>query len=85
MNVWNGHKWVSPDAEFGKVRQRKNDKADTKHFDAEMPDAQQEIARALDAERLRARLGHKIATVLDMAAGDAESVEAIAAIRAVLQ
>ncbi len=70
VKVWSGHKWVSPDAEFGEVCQRQNDKADTDTFDAEMPDAQVELARALDAERLRKRIGIKTCTVLDMAAGD---------------
>jgi hypothetical protein len=75
VKVWNGHKWVSPDAEFGKVRQRKSDKADVENFDAEMPDAQQELARALDTEHLRSRLGHKVCAVLDMAAGDSTLAE----------
>jgi hypothetical protein len=70
VKVWSGHKWVSPDAEFGEVCQRQNDKADTDTFDAEMPDAQVELARALDAERLRNRIGIKTCTVLDMTAGD---------------
>ena len=56
VKVWNGHKWAGPDAEFGEVRQRKSDKADVEYFDAEMPDAQVELARSLDAERLRVRL-----------------------------
>jgi hypothetical protein len=46
------------------LRQRKPQR------DAEMPDAQQELARALDSEKLRARLGHKACTMLDMAAGN---------------
>jgi hypothetical protein len=33
--VWNGHKWASKDAEFGEVRQRKSEKADTEHLDTE--------------------------------------------------
>ncbi|MBB4391473.1 hypothetical protein [Bradyrhizobium sp. ERR14] len=70
VKVWNGHQWSSPDAEFGKVRQRKSDKADTEQFDAEMPDAQAELARALDTEKLRGTLGHKATSILDMAAGD---------------
>ncbi|WP_426611282.1 hypothetical protein [Bradyrhizobium sp. McL0616] len=37
VKVWNGHAWVSPDAEFGEVRKRKSEKADIEHFDAEMP------------------------------------------------
>ncbi|MBR0903362.1 hypothetical protein [Bradyrhizobium liaoningense] len=75
VKVWNGHKWTSPDAEFGKVRQRKSEKADTEQFDAEMPDAQVELARALDLERLRKMLGPKTCTVLDMAAGDSTLAE----------
>ena len=73
--VWTGHKWASPDSEFGEVRQRKSDKADTEHFDAEMPDAQTELARAMDAEKLRNRLGAKTCTVLDMAASDSTLAE----------
>lgn len=75
VKVWNGHKWVSPDAEFGEVRRRKSEKADTEHFDAEMPDAQQELARAMDTERLRTRLGHKVAMILDMASSDSTLAE----------
>lgn len=70
VKVWNGHKWVSPDAVYGKARQRKSEKADAENFDAETPDAQAELARSLDLERLRKALGHKTATVLDMAAAD---------------
>lgn len=70
VKVWNGHKWVSPDAEFGEVRQRKSDKADAENFDAEIPDVQEELARAMDAEKLRGRLGHKTVMVLDMALTD---------------
>ncbi|MET4229825.1 hypothetical protein AB7Z32_19985 [Bradyrhizobium sp. 482_C4_N1_1] len=70
VKVWDGHKWTSPDALFGKIRTRKSEKADAEIFDAEMPDAQVELTRALDTEKLRARLGHKTATSLDMAAGD---------------
>ncbi|MGX1349667.1 hypothetical protein AB7M49_003243 [Bradyrhizobium elkanii] len=55
---------------FGKVRQRKSDKADTGYWDVVIPDAQAELARSMDAERLRDRIGHKTATILDMAAGD---------------
>ncbi|MET4121781.1 hypothetical protein ABIB85_008496 [Bradyrhizobium sp. JR1.5] len=40
-----------------------------------MPDAQQELARALDTEKLRARLGHKACTMLDMAAGNSTLAE----------
>ncbi|MEH2546900.1 hypothetical protein V1283_003545 [Bradyrhizobium sp. AZCC 2262] len=75
VKVWNGHKWVGPEAEFGEVRQRKSDKADTEHFDAEIPDAQMELARAMDAERLRNRLGHKMVAVLDMASSDSTLAE----------
>jgi hypothetical protein len=70
VKVWDGHAWVSPEERFTEVRRRKSDKADTENFDAEMPDAQQELARAMDTERLRRTLGSKISTVLDMAAGD---------------
>ncbi|SCB36056.1 hypothetical protein GA0061099_1005417 [Bradyrhizobium yuanmingense] len=70
VKVWSGHQWTTPDAEFGKVRQRKSEKADTESWDAEMPDAQAELARVLDTEKLRARLGHKVTRILDMAAGD---------------
>jgi hypothetical protein len=35
-----------------------------------MPDAQTELARAMDTERLRARLGHKVTAILDMASSD---------------
>jgi hypothetical protein len=75
VKVWNGHKWAGPDAEFGEVRQRKSEKADTEHFDAEMPDAQAELARALDTETLRGRLGHKACTVLDNASSDSTLAE----------
>jgi hypothetical protein len=75
VKVWDGHAWVSPEERFGEVRQRKSDKADTEHFDAEMPDAQEELARAMDVERLRARLGHKVATILDMASSDSTLAE----------
>jgi hypothetical protein len=68
--VWNGRKWVSPDARFGAVRKRKVEKADTEHFDVKLPDVQEELARALDVERLRARLGYKVTTILDMASSD---------------
>jgi len=70
VKVWSGHQWTTPDAEFGRVRQRKSDKADVEHFDAEMPDAQAELARSMDLERLRKALGRKVALILDMAAGD---------------
>lgn len=75
VKVWGGHKWVSPDAEFGEVRQRKSEKADVEYFDAEMPNAQAEIDRMLDTERLRVRLGAKTCTILDMAAGDSTLAE----------
>lgn len=75
VKVWNGHKWVDPDAEFGEVRQRKSDMADTENFDADMPDAQEELARAMDTEKLRNRLGAKTCTILDMAAGDSTLAE----------
>lgn len=75
VKVWDGHKWASPDSTFGEVRKRKSDKADVEHFDAEMPDAQNELARAIDAERLRARLGIKVCTVLDMASADSTLAE----------
>lgn len=75
VKVWDGHAWISPDTRFGKVRQRKSDKADTENFDAEMPDAQQELARAMDTEKLRGRLGHKVATILDMASSDSTLAE----------
>lgn len=75
VKVWSGHAWVSPDAEFGKVRQRKSDKADAENFDAETPDAQVELARAMNTERLRARLGHKVTTILDMASSDSTLAE----------
>jgi hypothetical protein len=75
VKVWNGHKWVSPEEHFGEVRTRKSDKADTEHFDAEMPDAQAELARAMDTEKLRNRLGAKTCTVLDMASSDSTLAE----------
>jgi hypothetical protein len=68
--VWDGHAWVDPEERFTEVRQRKSNKADTENFDAVVPDAQAEIARAMDTEKLRASLGHKTCSVLDMAAGD---------------
>ena len=68
VKVWDGHKWASPDAEFGKVRQRKSEHADVRNI--EIPDAQQELARSLDLERLRGLLGHKVTTILDMASCD---------------
>jgi hypothetical protein len=70
VKVWNGHKWADPDEEFTTIRQRPMEKADTEHFDAERPDAQAELARAMDTERLRERIGHRTCTVLDMASGD---------------
>lgn len=70
VRVWDGHAWVAPEERFTEVRQRKSDKADTENFDAEMPDAQMELARSMDLERLRGRLGRKACVVLDMAAGD---------------
>jgi hypothetical protein len=73
--VWNGHKWVDPDEEFTTIRVRQSDKADTEHFDAEMPDAQMDLARAMDTERLRTRLGHKVVAILDMASGDSTLTE----------
>ncbi|MET4478529.1 hypothetical protein [Bradyrhizobium sp. F1.13.3] len=60
VKVWNGRRWTSPDAEFGKVRHRVSDKADTEIWDAELPDAQAELARSVDVERLRKQLGHKV-------------------------
>ncbi|MBH5371431.1 hypothetical protein [Bradyrhizobium glycinis] len=75
VRVWNGHAWVSPDAEFGEVRTRKSEKADTESWDADVPDAQAELARSMDLERLRARVGHKATKILDMAAGDSTLVE----------
>ncbi|UFX41933.1 hypothetical protein HAP47_0021795 [Bradyrhizobium sp. 41S5] len=75
VKIWNGHRWVSPDVEFGKVRQRKSDKADTEHFDLDPPDAQAELARSMDLERLRKALGHKACTVLDMASADSTLAE----------
>jgi hypothetical protein len=53
--VWSGHQWTSPDAEFGKVRHRASDKADSESWDAELPDAQAELARSMDMECLRRR------------------------------
>lgn len=73
--VWSGHKWVSPDVEFGDVRRRVSDKADTECFDAEIPDVEVELARSVDAERLRARLGSKMSTILDMAIGASTLLE----------
>ncbi len=45
-------------------------KADTEHFDTEMPDAQAELARSMDLERLPGKLSYKTCAVLDMAAAD---------------
>jgi hypothetical protein len=70
VKLWDGHAWVSPEERFGEVRKRTSDKADTEHFDAEMPDAQDELARAMDTGRLRAALGHKVTAILDMASSD---------------
>jgi hypothetical protein len=75
VKVWDGHKWVGPEERFGEVRQRKSDKADVENFDAEMPDAQAESARAMDTEKLRNRLGTKTCTVLDMASSDSTLAE----------
>jgi hypothetical protein len=75
VKIWDGHAWVSPEERFTEVRQRKSDKADTESFDAQMPDAQQELARTMDTERLRARLGHKVCAVLDMASSDSTLAE----------
>lgn len=70
IKVWDGHAWVSPEERFGEVRKRKSEKADTETWDAEMASAQAELARALDTETLRGRLGHKVCTVLDIASSD---------------
>jgi hypothetical protein len=75
VKVWDGHKWVNPEERFTEVRQRKSAKADVEHFDAETPDAQQELARAMDTERLRARLGYKVVAILDMASGGSTLAE----------
>jgi hypothetical protein len=75
VKVWDGHAWVGPDSEFGEVRQRLSDKADTENFDAAMPDVQTELARAMDTERLRKTLGAKVCTVLDMASADSTLAE----------
>jgi hypothetical protein len=75
VKVWDGHAWVSPEERFTEVRQRKSDKADTEYFDAETPDAQAELARAMDTEKLRAQLGHKLVAVLDMASSDSTLAE----------
>jgi len=75
VKVWDGHKWAGPDAEFGDVRTRKSDKVDTESWDAEVPDAQIELARSMDLERLRGMLGHKVVTILDMAAMDSTLAE----------
>jgi hypothetical protein len=75
VKIWDGHAWVDPEERFTAVRQRKSDKADVENFDAEMPDALQELARAMDAERLRARLGHKVTTIMDMASADSTLAE----------
>ncbi|WP_339033794.1 hypothetical protein WHZ78_18465 [Bradyrhizobium symbiodeficiens] len=75
VKIWDGHAWVSPEERFGEARQRKSDKADTEHFDAEVPDAQAELARSMDVERLRKALGAKACNVLDMAAGDSTLAE----------
>jgi len=75
VEVWDGHAWVSPEERFTEVRWRKSGKADTENFDAAVPDAQAELARAMDTERLRANLGHKTCSVLDMAAGDSTLAE----------
>ncbi|WP_354080643.1 MULTISPECIES: hypothetical protein [unclassified Bradyrhizobium] len=68
VKVWDGHVWVSPEERFGEVRQRKRDKAAFENFDAEAPDAQVELARAMDTEKLRGRLGS--VHCVDMAAGN---------------
>ncbi|MGY3467673.1 hypothetical protein ACVW0I_004544 [Bradyrhizobium sp. LM6.11] len=75
VKIWDGHAWVSPEERFGNVRQRKSDKADVEHFDAEMPDAQAELARCMDMEQLRKALGAKPCTVLDMASSDSTLAE----------
>lgn len=67
--------WINARIAAREARKRKSDKADTEHFDAEMPDAQAELARMIDAERLRARLGIKTCTVLDMASADSTLAE----------
>ncbi|MET4272603.1 MULTISPECIES: hypothetical protein [unclassified Bradyrhizobium] len=60
VKIWDGHAWLSPEERFGEVRYRASEKADTESWDAEMPDAQGELARALDTETLRGQLGHKV-------------------------
>ena len=75
VKVWNGHKWTSPDVEFGKARQRKSEKADTENWDADLPDAQAELARSMDLERLRKALGHKVVRILDMSSTDSTLAE----------
>jgi hypothetical protein len=47
---------LAPEERFGRVRQRKSDKAD---IGAEMPDAQAELARSMDLEPLRGKLSYK--------------------------
>lgn len=75
VKIWDGHAWVSPGERFGEVRTRKSDKADTETWDAEMPDAQAELARAMYTEKLRGRLGNKVSIVLDMASSDSTLAE----------
>ena len=70
VKIWDGHAWVSPEERFGEVRHRASDKADTERWDAEMPDAQGELARVLDTETLRGQLRHKVCAILDMASSD---------------
>ncbi|OSJ19774.1 hypothetical protein BST63_19675 [Bradyrhizobium canariense] len=40
-----------------------------------MPDAQAELARSMDVERLRNALGHKTCAILDMAGADSTLAE----------
>lgn len=75
VKVWDGHAWVGPGERFGEVRTRLSEKADVENFDRELPDAPAELARALDTERLRAKLGHKACTILDMASADSTLAE----------
>ncbi|WP_354129093.1 hypothetical protein [Bradyrhizobium sp. i1.15.2] len=77
VKIWDGHAWVGPEERFGEVRHRASDKADTGSWDAEMPDAQGELARALDTETLRGQLRHKVCAILDMASSSDSTLSEI--------
>lgn len=72
VKVWNGFRWVNPDEDFTSVKVANDPKVDATHFHADVvpTEAQEEVARVLDAKTIRASLGAKTCAILDLAAGD---------------